>query len=157
MRSLGSARGWAVAQTWKIWLASLRQMGESNYVLIPPLLFYGMKMADGEGFEPSVLLPAHTLSRRARSTAPAPILFDLSRASWHIPLGRPMKTRIAMEAYRRAIKTILFLHQWWKKCFRFCCSDYLHRELSGSRILPGVSGNSGCIDKQQQTIINKNS
>ncbi len=35
----------------------------------------GKEMADREGFEPSVPFPAHTLSRRARSTTPAPVHF----------------------------------------------------------------------------------
>lgn len=38
------------------------------------LILQVSKLADGEGFEPSVPFKAHTLSRRARSTTLAPIL-----------------------------------------------------------------------------------
>ncbi len=37
-----------------------------------------MKVADREGFEPSVRFHVHTLSKRARSTTPPPVHFHIA-------------------------------------------------------------------------------
>lgn len=47
------------------------------------------KLADRVGFEPTVLFPAHTLSRRARSTTPASVLIPVGgwAALWCVAAG----------------------------------------------------------------------
>jgi hypothetical protein len=56
-------------------------------------------MAEREGFEPSVEFPLHTLSKRARSTAPTPLRAELARRPYAADncsaprLARPIDAR----------------------------------------------------------------
>ncbi len=55
-------------------LASLGSNTRYGYKMKNSALRHCSLLAERVGFEPTVRLPAHTLSRRASSTTPAPLL-----------------------------------------------------------------------------------
>ena len=60
----------------------------------------GRRVADREGFEPSVLLLAHTLSKRARSTTLPPVLWKRFLRVGSMPwVGRCARSFAARNAF----------------------------------------------------------
>ena len=56
-------------------------------------MFYGCKVAEGEGFEPSIRFPAYTLSKRAPSATRPPL--HRAQDKWMNFVNKPYVLRAA--------------------------------------------------------------